>query len=96
MTTARVTHATPAAAYAHTASRMWECDTDMERYEYSGGCKDIALQLIEDNPHINVRTPKLFHICLSCHLSFLNINYCYINNVLLYSTSKHIMHSTRD
>ena len=29
VTTARVTHATPAALYAKTAHRDWECDTQM-------------------------------------------------------------------
>lgn len=47
VTTTRVTHATPAGAYAHTAYRDWEGDTDMPVEALQGGCKDIARQLIE-------------------------------------------------
>ncbi|MGF1464047.1 MAG: alkaline phosphatase [Maricaulaceae bacterium] len=39
VTTARITHATPAAAYAHSADRNWEA-------EAPEGCTDIAAQLI--------------------------------------------------
>ncbi len=46
ISTARVTHATPAAAYAHSASRNWEDDKDFLKDKKSGG-KDIARQLIE-------------------------------------------------
>ncbi|KAL4227487.1 hypothetical protein ACF0H5_012931 [Mactra antiquata] len=52
VSTARVTHATPAAAYSHTANRDWEGDVNMEQQD--APCKDIARQLIEDNPTINV------------------------------------------
>lgn len=47
VTTTRVTHATPAGAYAHTAYRDWEGDSDMPVEALQGGCKDIARQLIE-------------------------------------------------
>ncbi|MCG8441373.1 MAG: alkaline phosphatase, partial [Caulobacterales bacterium] len=40
VSTARVTHATPAAAYAHSADRGWES-------EAGGDCADIARQLVE-------------------------------------------------
>uniref|UniRef100_A0A8W8L2U8 Alkaline phosphatase, tissue-nonspecific isozyme n=1 Tax=Magallana gigas TaxID=29159 RepID=A0A8W8L2U8_MAGGI len=50
VTTTRVTHATPAGTYANTAERNWEGDSDMTHV--TGGCKDIALQLIEENPDI--------------------------------------------
>ena len=46
ISTARVTHATPAAAFAHSASRNWEDDKDFKKDPKSGG-KDIARQLIE-------------------------------------------------
>ncbi|XP_041377834.1 alkaline phosphatase, tissue-nonspecific isozyme-like isoform X2 [Gigantopelta aegis] len=52
VTTTRVTHATPAAAYAHSASRNWENDFDIQNVY--GNCTDIARQLIEDNPNIQV------------------------------------------
>ena len=47
VTTTRVTHATPAGAYAHTAYRDWEGDEDMPADAAKAGCKDIARQLIE-------------------------------------------------
>ena len=47
VTTTRLTHATPAATYAHAADRDWESDADMPEAEREAGCKDIALQLIE-------------------------------------------------
>ncbi|MCC2654974.1 MAG: alkaline phosphatase [Panacagrimonas sp.] len=59
VTTARLTHATPAATYAHTAVRDWENDAEIRRFEARralppGSCtvKDIAAQLIELAPPI--------------------------------------------
>ncbi|XP_014286122.1 alkaline phosphatase [Halyomorpha halys] len=50
VTTTRVTHATPAAMYAHSAYRHWECDSNVPK---NSNCKDIARQLIEDAPGKN-------------------------------------------
>ncbi|MCX4027186.1 alkaline phosphatase [Endozoicomonas sp. SM1973] len=47
VTTARITHATPAATYAHSPERGWEDDDDMPSSAKRAGCKDIARQLIE-------------------------------------------------
>ena len=47
VTTARLTHATPAATYAHTPERNWEDDHDLPQEAKDNGCKDIARQLIE-------------------------------------------------
>ncbi|MFM7349516.1 MAG: alkaline phosphatase [Erythrobacter sp.] len=47
VTTTRLTHATPAAVYAHTADRDWESDTAIPAAQQGQGCKDIALQLAE-------------------------------------------------
>uniref|UniRef100_K1QS35 alkaline phosphatase n=1 Tax=Magallana gigas TaxID=29159 RepID=K1QS35_MAGGI len=52
VTTARITHATPGAGYAHSADRVWEGDSEMEGV--TGGCKDIAYQLVKENQHIQV------------------------------------------
>ncbi|XP_069116121.1 alkaline phosphatase-like [Argopecten irradians] len=52
VTTARITHATPAAAYAKSVSRNWEVDGDM--VGVTGGCTDIASQLIYNNSHVKV------------------------------------------
>ncbi len=46
VSTARITHATPAAAYAHAADRNWELDAAVPE-EARVACKDIARQLIE-------------------------------------------------
>lgn len=57
VTTSRVTHATPGAAYAHTPERDWESDANIKNVDPScvtNKVKDIALQLIEDNPNIQV------------------------------------------
>lgn len=45
VSTARITHATPAATYAHTAGRDWEAKVPDDAK--SAGCVDIARQLIE-------------------------------------------------
>lgn len=47
VTTTRVTHATPAAAYAHAPERDWESDADIPAAEQAAGCRDIARQLVE-------------------------------------------------
>jgi len=46
VTTTRLTHATPAAFYAHSPSRYWEVDGEVPESERN--CKDIAKQLIYD------------------------------------------------
>lgn len=47
VTTARITHATPAATYAHSPERDWESDADLSAEAVTHGCSDIARQLIE-------------------------------------------------
>lgn len=50
VTTARLTHATPGACYAHTANRDWEADSDifkLSKPAYEAKFPDIARQLIE-------------------------------------------------
>jgi len=47
VTTARLTHATPAATYAHVPERNWEDDHDLSQEAVDNDCKDIARQLIE-------------------------------------------------
>jgi len=46
VTTTRITHATPAAAYAHSAHRDWEADALVPPTD-RGACADIARQLVE-------------------------------------------------
>ena len=47
VTTTRVTHATPATVYAHSAERDWESDEYLPESDKAMGCKDIAAQLVE-------------------------------------------------
>ena len=46
VSTARLTHATPAAAYAKSPDRDWENPAKMPAQAIAAGCEDIALQLI--------------------------------------------------
>ena len=55
MTTARITHASPACTYAHAADRGWEADSDLTEEAKTNGCKDIAAQLIDDPRNQNIR-----------------------------------------
>ncbi len=48
ISTARITHATPASTYAHTPQRDWEADSDMPVAAKAEGCLDIARQMIEN------------------------------------------------
>ncbi|OWF42955.1 alkaline phosphatase-like [Mizuhopecten yessoensis] len=52
VTTARITHATPASAYAKSPERDWEVDTAM--VGVTGGCTDIASQLVYNNSFAKV------------------------------------------
>ncbi len=52
VSTATITHATPASTYAHTAQRDWEVDANMPDAAKAAGCTDIARQMIEW-PHGN-------------------------------------------
>ena len=45
VSTARLTHATPAAVYAHAPERDWEADAAIPETERMKGCSDIAAQL---------------------------------------------------
>ncbi|KAH9398135.1 hypothetical protein TYRP_019141 [Tyrophagus putrescentiae] len=49
VTTTRITHATPAASYAHVPDRDWEGSAP-EELANQPGCKDIAKQLVEEYP----------------------------------------------
>ena len=47
VSTARLTHATPAATFAHVPNRNWENDTELPPEAVAQGCRDIAQQLVE-------------------------------------------------
>ena len=55
VTTARITHATPASAFAYSADRNWEADSNISP-ECNGAVDDIALQMLEyeDNRRMQV------------------------------------------
>ena len=50
VSTANVTHATPASCYAHSPDRNWECDANLTAAARDANFPDIARQLIE-TPH---------------------------------------------
>lgn len=63
VTTTRITHASPAGHYAHTADRDWESDYMMTTEKHKADpstCQDIARQLVENSPgkDCKVRTRK--------------------------------------
>ncbi|MDP3897278.1 MAG: alkaline phosphatase [Mesorhizobium sp.] len=47
VSTARITHATPAATYAKVANRDQENDSQLSDADKAAGCKDIAAQLVD-------------------------------------------------
>lgn len=57
VTTTRITHATPAAAYAKSAERNWENISDMPAAAVAAGCRDIALQLVEFEKRLEEHYP---------------------------------------
>lgn len=55
ISTARITHATPAATYARSADRNWEDISDMPQAAIDAGCEDIASQLINFEGNLEAR-----------------------------------------
>ena len=55
ISTARITHATPAAAYAKSAERNWEDISDMSSDAVTAGCEDIASQLVNFEANLEAR-----------------------------------------
>lgn len=55
VTTARITHATPAATYAKSAERNWEDVSDMPAQAITDGCEDIASQLVNFKANLESR-----------------------------------------
>ncbi|VUD68121.1 Alkaline phosphatase 4 [Thalassocella blandensis] len=55
VSTARITHATPAATYAKSADRDWEDNSDMPEAAITAGCEDIASQLIHFESNLEAR-----------------------------------------
>tara|TARA_R110000772_G_scaffold77020_9_gene165910 strand:- start:5595 stop:7478 length:1884 start_codon:yes stop_codon:yes gene_type:complete len=55
ISTARITHATPAATYAKSADRNWEDISDMPQAAITVGCEDIAQQLVNFEANLEAR-----------------------------------------
>ena len=55
ISTARITHATPAATYAKSADRNWEDISDMPEAAIAEGCVDIADQLVHFEANLEAR-----------------------------------------
>ncbi|CDQ77704.1 unnamed protein product [Oncorhynchus mykiss] len=70
VTTTRVNHATPSAAYAHCVDRDWYSDGEMPAEAVEAGCKDIARQLFENIPNIDVSHSNYTFYTKVCGHSF--------------------------
>ncbi len=57
VSTARLTHATPGATYAHTADRDWEDDSELPESAAAAGCRDIASQFVDFRERLAARYP---------------------------------------
>ncbi|MHA7817929.1 MAG: alkaline phosphatase [Pseudohaliea sp.] len=57
VSTARLTHATPAATYAHSADRDWEDDSELPADAAAAGCRDIASQFLAFREQLAERYP---------------------------------------
>ncbi|XP_059490133.1 alkaline phosphatase 4-like [Neocloeon triangulifer] len=68
VTTTRVTHATPSSTYGHTPHREWECNAKVPP-EAADCVKDLARQLVEDEPGRNLR---VYNMLEQNVLKFLN------------------------
>lgn len=61
VTNTRITHATPAALYGHSPSRYWEDDSKVPPASRKS-CKDLARQLIENDPGRNINVSSIFNM----------------------------------
>ena len=52
ISTARITHATPAAMYGHAVDRGWEMDSEVDARAAKARCKGLATQLLKSPPDI--------------------------------------------
>lgn len=54
ISTARITHATPAAVFGYAASRGWEADKDIPDLVKPAGCTSLAAQLVDPATPVNL------------------------------------------
>lgn len=52
ISTARITHATPAAMYGHSADRGWEADKDIKPIFAEAGCTSLAAQMVKSQAEV--------------------------------------------
>lgn len=92
VSTSRVTHASPAGAYAHVAHRDWESDENMVNVTNANQCEDIAKQLVTRSPGKDIKA-GVRNICvplrgppfttrppfIPCEISLNTYTYIYIN-----------------
>ena len=52
ISTARITHATPAAMYGRAVDRGWEADSDVDKRALKARCKGLSTQLLKSSPDI--------------------------------------------
>ena len=62
VSTARITHATPAATYAKSVNRDWEDDSQLPQEAKDAGCKDIASQLVHFEKTLKANYPTAKNI----------------------------------
>ncbi|KAJ8881719.1 hypothetical protein PR048_018205 [Dryococelus australis] len=74
VTNTRLSHATPAALYAHAHSRYWEDDSKVPVH-WRAACKDIARQLVDDSPGSDINVSSLASLSLFLCLSF---SHCFV------------------
>lgn len=82
VTTTRVQHASPAAAYAHSVSRSWYSDTHLPHSAREQGCVDIATQLVT-NVDIDVCNPQSLMNSPGSHLVS-PTDLCFIISLFVY------------
>lgn len=82
MTTTRVQHATPAASYAHSASRKWYSDADMPASAKAEGCTDISAQLLH-NTDIDVKVLPGSHRSSFRRLKMAELRMCVCFQVII-------------
>ena len=54
VSTARITHATPAGLFAHTPDRDWEHDANIPEEQSAQGCTDITDQILTEAADVQV------------------------------------------
>ena len=54
ISTARITHATPAAMYGHAVDRGWEAEREVDERAVKAKCKGLSSQLLNNSPDITL------------------------------------------